>query len=136
MFMPQPVTKIYYTGLDAGTIKATKCTKCGHVEWPPVPTCDECGSLDMEWTEIAGEAIIENIHPISPMYKYGLLKQFDYEYVMEGRLSPEGTPISGALFGVTAENEAEYRAKLPFKAKARIVELADGFKDVMWDVAE
>ncbi len=136
MFMPQPVIKTYYQGLDEGKIFATKCSKCGHVEWPPVPTCDECGSLDMEWTTIEGAVTVEDIHLTSPMYKYGLMKQFDFDCIMEGRLDPEGTPVSGAIFGITPENFDEYKAKLPFAAKAKIVELADNFKTVLWEVSE
>ncbi len=40
-----PFTKVgeFAAGLAEGKIKATKCTGCGHVEFPPRADCPGCG---------------------------------------------------------------------------------------------
>ena len=130
MFMPQPVLKTYYDSLEKGDILATKCPKCGNVEWPPLPTCNQCGSIDMEWIKIAGEAIVEDIQPTNEAMTFGLTKQYWPYHLFVGRLA-EGTAISGMLFGVEQGKEEEICQKLPLKAKAELLELT-GFKTVAW----
>jgi hypothetical protein len=134
MFMPQTVLKTYYDGLEEGKILGLKCPKCGNVEWPPVPTCNECGSTDMDWVEIQGKVTVESFQPVTPAIVVGPVRNFLPWYLFEGRLA-EGTPVSGMLFGVTEENEQELRAKLPFAASAKLLQL-DGFKTVGWQVDE
>ncbi|MDL2248091.1 zinc ribbon domain-containing protein [Tyzzerella sp. OttesenSCG-928-J15] len=130
--MPQRVLKTYYDSLENNKIMATKCPSCGQVEWPPMPTCNNCGSIDMEWITIKGEAIIDDIQPVSEAMSFGLVEKYWPYYLMVGRLA-EGTDISGMVFGITEENEADVRAKLPCSAKAELLEL-EGFKTVAWRI--
>ena len=45
----KPIVKTYYDALEEGTILGRKCTRCGHIEFPPYLCCNECGGLDTEW---------------------------------------------------------------------------------------
>lgn len=130
--MPQPVLKIFYDGLDEGKILGTKCPICGTVEWPPLPTCNECGSLDMEWIEIKGEAIVEDFYAMTEHRTPEYFSAFVPLHFIVGRLS-EGTPISGLLSGIHEEKEEDYRQRLPFKARAKLLQL-NGFKTVAWEI--
>lgn len=134
MFMPQPVLKIYYDALEQGKILGTKCDHCGTVEWPPLPTCNECGSFDMNWVEIEGTATIVDFYPTPKGGIYGAFKDYWPFYSCEGTLK-EGTGFNGILLGLSQEDEENIKAKLPLQAKAKIIEL-EGFKTVVWELAE
>lgn len=41
----KPIVKTYYDALEEGTILGRKCTRCGHIEFPPYLCCNECGGL-------------------------------------------------------------------------------------------
>jgi uncharacterized OB-fold protein len=47
---------IYYEGLKGGKIKGVRCERCGTYLCPPRPTCQKCGSWDLEVTEMSGKA--------------------------------------------------------------------------------
>ena len=51
-----PFTKVgqFAAGLAEGKIKATRCTGCGHVEFPPRADCPGCEGSGFEWVEISG----------------------------------------------------------------------------------
>ena len=44
----------FAAGLAEGKIKATRCTGCGHIEFPPRADCPLCGGKGFEWVEISG----------------------------------------------------------------------------------
>ena len=48
----KPIVKTYYDALEEGTILGRKCTRCGHIEFPPYLCCNECGCLDTEWVDL------------------------------------------------------------------------------------
>lgn len=48
----KPIVKTYYDALEEGSILGRKCTKCGHIEFPPYLCCNACGGLDTEWVDI------------------------------------------------------------------------------------
>jgi uncharacterized OB-fold protein len=37
-----------------------RCEQCEHFQWPPVPSCTDCGSMDLEWTEVSGRATVRS----------------------------------------------------------------------------
>ena len=49
----KPIVKTYYDALEEGTILGRKCTRCGHIEFPPYLCCNECGCLDTEWVDLS-----------------------------------------------------------------------------------
>ena len=56
--MVEPITKKWYEACDEGRLMGMRCKACGHVEFPPVPICNECGSLETEWFEMGGKGTL------------------------------------------------------------------------------
>ena len=54
----EPITREWYRSVGDGKFKGMRCKKCGHVEFPPVPVCNECGSYDTEWFEMSGKGTL------------------------------------------------------------------------------
>ena len=52
-----PYTKVgaFAEGLSEGRIMATRCSGCGHLEFPPRADCPGCGGKGFEWVEITGK---------------------------------------------------------------------------------
>jgi uncharacterized OB-fold protein len=55
-----PYTKVgaFAEGLSEGRIMATRCTGCGHLEFPPRADCPKCGGKGFEWAEISGKGTL------------------------------------------------------------------------------
>ena len=53
---PLPVitdlTRPFWTAAKEGRLVMQKCANCGTVNFHPKPWCIECGSRDLEWTDI------------------------------------------------------------------------------------
>jgi uncharacterized OB-fold protein len=52
-----PFTKVgaFAEGLAEGKIMTTRCTGCGHIEFPPRADCPGCGGTGFEWVDISGK---------------------------------------------------------------------------------
>ena len=48
----EPIVKTYYDALEEGDILGRKCTRCGHIEFPPYLCCNSCGCLDTKWVNL------------------------------------------------------------------------------------
>jgi uncharacterized OB-fold protein len=137
MYQPRPILKSYYESLENGKVLGMRCGDCTDVVWPPLPTCQKCGSTNMSWLELSGEATIEEFSfQRAPVSKSGSFIKGNPFFVSDepyclctGRLK-EGTAFNAALFGVTAENVDDLTRRLPFVAKAELIELEGGFKSV------
>lgn len=132
MFKPQPVLKRYYDSLDEGKFVALKCEECGYYEWPPKPTCSKCFSTDMEWVELSGNVMVEDIWEIGKAFAPPFLAKYAPYYGVLAKTA-EGTPFTGIIFGITDGVAA--KAKLPFEAKLDTLQL-DGFKVAVCKIEE
>ena len=77
----EKVVEKFYLGLEEGKILGRKCPKCGHVEFPPVYACNECGNYETEWYEISGKAKLHSIvlpAALSTKPEYKKLGKFCY----------------------------------------------------------
>jgi uncharacterized OB-fold protein len=124
------VVKRFYEELENGKFLATKCPRCGHVEFPPVYVCNECGCMDMEWYEITGNAKLIRFvvnGPLSPReaepYSLGVVEL------------EEGTQIQAMVFGVSKKNADEINAKLPVPLKVEALQ-RDGYKTIAFRLVE
>lgn len=45
-------TRPFWTAAKNGKLVMQKCGKCGTVNFPPKPWCIDCGSRDLEWSEV------------------------------------------------------------------------------------
>ena len=92
----KPTIEQYQKNIDMGKFRAFKCKGCGAVIAPPSGTCYNCGSTDMEWTEVSGKGNLVSftvIH-IAP-------EEFQDEapyYIAIVELE-EGTRVSARLLG-------------------------------------
>lgn len=143
MYKLRPILKTYYESLSEDKILGMKCTECGDVVWPPLPTCQKCGSYELDWVDLGKEAIIEEIRfeNINAAADYTFVKANEYFVdkktpycICVGRF-PEGThQFHAALYGIMPENVDEWTAKLPFIAKVRYNELVSGVRSVGFTV--
>ncbi len=56
-----PISKTvkFWEGLRQGKVYATRCVKCGKLNFPPAGDCPECTSQEIEWVELSGDAEVE-----------------------------------------------------------------------------
>lgn len=40
---------------EKGELRIQRCSACGHYAWPPMDTCEVCGSGDLEWDRVSGK---------------------------------------------------------------------------------
>ncbi len=57
--IPISRTKQFWDGLKEGKVLATKCKKCGTLNFPPAADCPNCYSSDIEWIPLSSEGEIE-----------------------------------------------------------------------------
>lgn len=115
--------KRWYDALEKGKVFGTRCPKCGSVEFPPLPICNECGAHEMEWFEIDGAGEIIAIDDCTaPLWGPELGP------VLSGivRLK-EGAVFQAFIAGVPAEERESLFDKLPLSAHVEIQQ-RDGFK--------
>lgn len=112
----KPYIKTWFDYFAEGKFMGLKCPKCGKVEVPPYPVCNDCGSTDMEWVELSGDAeLVTFSHSAMGSYPYTM------DDVMCGwfRLA-EGTLFCANVVNPPDDQE-ELMAKLPVKAKVEII---------------
>lgn len=131
----EKVVEKFYQNLEEGKIMGRKCPKCGHVEFPPVYACNECGSLETEWYEISGKAKMHSIvmpAALSSKPEYKNLGKFAYgEVELE-----EGTRLNAVVRGINKKKRTELMDKLPVNCHAAIFQREGGFKTVVFDLDE
>lgn len=131
----EKVVATFYEGLEEGKILGRKCPKCGNVEFPPVYACNACGSLETEWYEISGNAVMHSIvmpAALSSKPEYKNLGKYAYgEVELE-----EGTRLNAVVRGINKKKRKELEGKLPVKCKAAIFQREIGCKTVVFDLVE
>ena len=118
------VVKKWYDSLEEGKILASKCTRCGAYEFPPLYSCNSCGGHDMTWEQISGDATLLSFVLNGPMdADYG--ERYSLGYVK----LKEGTVLTAIIFGVSKKNADEVNKALPAPIKAEIWQ-RDGYKTI------
>lgn len=56
-----PIAQIteFFSGLEEGKVRGTRCKRCGHLYFPPQADCPDCLASDMEWIDFNGSAVLE-----------------------------------------------------------------------------
>ncbi len=131
----EKIVEKFYTSLEEGKIMGRKCPKCGHVEFPPVYACNECGNYETEWVEISGKAKLHSIvlpAALSSKPEYKKMGKFAYgEVEIE-----EGTRLNAVVRGISKKNREELSKQLPLDIHAAIIDRDGGFKTVIFDLDE
>ncbi len=129
----EKVVEKFYLSLEEGKIMGRKCPKCGHVEFPPVYACNECGNYETEWVELSGRAKLHSIvlpAALSTKPEYKKMGKFAYgEVEIE-----EGTRLNAVVRGISKKNRDELSARLPLNIHASIIDRDGGFKTVIFDL--
>lgn len=132
----EKVVQKFYDGLEEGKFLGRKCPKCGAVEFPPVYACNTCGSLETEWVEISGKAVMKSIvlpAALSSKPEYKQMGKFAYgEIELE-----EGACFNGVVKGINKKKRKEIMeaGKLPIPVHAEIFQ-RDGYKTVVFALDE
>jgi len=127
------IVKTFYEALEDGRILGRKCTKCGHVEFPPYLACNTCGNLDTEWCEISGKAVVNQILPPAMFYSEPEFAKRVGDYCLARVKPEESDEINTCLIGVSPKQVPELREKLPLPVKPCIIQ-EDGYKMVFWEL--
>lgn len=56
--IPISKTHEFWDALKSGRFITTKCTKCGHVSFPPQADCPQCMGDEFTWEELGREATL------------------------------------------------------------------------------
>ena len=56
--IPISKTREFWDALKAGRFVTTKCSKCGHVSFPPQADCPECMGGEFSWVDLGREATV------------------------------------------------------------------------------
>lgn len=131
----KPIVKTYYDALEEGKILGRRCTKCGHVEYPPYLACNLCGNLDTEWVELGSTAMCNQILPPPPAFFEPELKERIGDY-WHGAVEPENCDeTSVVLMNIIPGKLAEARSRLPLPVRPVIVQEEDT-KAVYWEFVD
>lgn len=132
----EKIVKTFYDSLEEGKILGRKCTKCGHIEFPPYLACNACGNLDTEWVEISGKAVATQLIPCPPVFSDpGFEARHGKNYVL-GAIKPEDSDeLSSIVVGVSPARAKELKDKLPLPVKPIILQ-EEGYKMVFWQLEE
>ena len=57
--MPILQIREFFTGLEEGKVRGTKCRDCGKIYFPPQPECSSCITKNVEWIDFSGNAVLE-----------------------------------------------------------------------------
>ena len=131
----EPIIKKWYTFLEEGKIMGKKCTKCGNIQFPPVPVCNECSCMEMDWTEMSGEGEIYSL-TFSPMGVY----PYNEEPCLSGwgKLK-EGMPFNSIIINPPEGGADELRDRLrkgPVPVKLIISRLDDRLSFPYFEIKE
>jgi len=86
----------YMDGLRSGTLKGSRCLRCGKQMLPPRPVCPGCGSTMLEWVTFGGSGTVAAVTTIRvPLTRFSDRGDYSVGIVT----LDEGVHISGLLTG-------------------------------------
>ena len=56
--VPDDLSKPFWDAVNQRRLMVQKCTSCQSLQYPPRPTCQDCGSDKLDWTETSGKGHI------------------------------------------------------------------------------
>lgn len=124
-----PLIADWYDHLREGRLMGYTCQDCGHVEFPPVPMCNGCGSTAMTWTPMSGDAELYSL-----AYTVMGVPPYTDDPMMIGYFKlAEGPELGSWLLDVDESREGQMALlqRIPIPCRAEIVALDDR---VSWPV--
>jgi uncharacterized protein len=53
--------RLLFEYLSEGELRVQRCRDCGYLRWPPTRACNECWSLDYDWTPVGPSGTIWSV---------------------------------------------------------------------------
>lgn len=135
----EPITKTFYDALEDNTILGRKCTRCGHVEFPPYLCCNACGCLDTEWVDLTHmRGIVKQALPTRGAFGDPEFRNAHGDYFAVEIVVPGADPVSTSLLHVDYDKYDEFDRYIKdneVEAKPLIIQDEDT-KVVVWELAE
>jgi len=107
-----PTVEEYLKNIEEGIFKAYRCVDCGVVIAPPSGSCYECGSNNMEWTQVSGNGKLVSFTVIH-VAPAEFVEEAPY-YVAIVELE-EGTRVSARLLGFDPLKPEEVKLGISLK---------------------
>ena len=101
-----PVTQPFWEAAARGKLLLQRCQACGGYIWTPRPSCIECGSDQLQWTEVSGRGTIYSFTVIRQVAGRGSSKAFEKEipYVVAWIDLDEGPRMVSNVVGCAADD--------------------------------
>ncbi len=134
----EPVVRTYYEKLEEGKIMGRRCPKCGHIAFPAVYACNECGNYETEWYEMSGKAKVKTMILPGLLSSRPDMNEFA-PYCFSEVQFEEGPSINACVLGVKKKTKKALADKLPVDAHAVIVQRGEGelaYKTIMFELDE
>jgi uncharacterized protein len=78
--LPNPDSQPYWDGLKDRRLMLQQCGECGTIRHYPRPVCDQCFSMEVEWTEASRRGTVHSWsvshHAFHPSFKEDLPTTF------------------------------------------------------------
>ncbi|MCI8993353.1 MAG: acyl carrier protein [Eubacterium sp.] len=135
----EPIVKTFYDALEEGTVLGRKCTRCGHVEFPPYLCCNACGNLDTEWVDLTNvRGVVKQALPTRGAFGDPDFRNAHGDYFAVEVALPDSDPVGTSLLHVDYDKYAEFDklvSQTEVKVKPLIIQDEDT-KVVVWELEE
>jgi hypothetical protein len=112
LFIKDTKVQEFAEGLEQGKLRATRCSKCGALYYPPRNDCPKCFTDGLQWVELegTGELVSYTIIYVPPGHfavefaKGAPFARFDYRPAPVGIIQLEGgLRVMGWIVGIKPE---------------------------------
>lgn len=133
----EPIVKTFYDALEEGTVLGRKCTRCGHIEFPPYLCCNACGHLDTEWIDMTNvRGVVKQALPTKGAFGDPDFRNAHGDYFAVEVVLPNCDPVGTSLLHVDYDKYAEFDklvAETDVIVKPLIIQDEDT-KIVVWEL--
>ncbi len=109
----EPIVKTYYDALEEGDILGRKCTRCGHIEFPPYLCCNACGCLDTKWVNLNHvRGVVKQALPTVGAFGDPDFRKAHGDYWAVEVVIPGADPVNTSLLHIDPEKYTEFTEKI------------------------
>lgn len=105
-------SELYWQYLRKHDVHLQKCVKCGHLRFPPYPSCPHCGTFGGEWAPISPEGKLYSWiviqHPVDPRLAT------EVPFIVALVEMQDGVHMIGRLIGI---NKDKLKGDMPVKVR-------------------
>lgn len=132
----EPIVRTYYEALEEGRILGRKCTRCGHIEYPPYLICNTCGCLDTQWYDMKDEKFVcTQLMPESAAFSEPAFRANVGTYFVAAVRSEHSDEIGSCVIHMDPARYDGVAARLPLPVRPVICQDED-VKMVLWELDE